>query len=403
MEIVSQSLNICHVVANINEHSGGPAYSVTNLAQALSEQGISPHLFTLDYQEHGKPVATKNVHIHSYTATKLAKYLRGFQPSASRALHQLAATELDLIHNHGLWMFPNVYARQAAIRNNLPLLISPRGMLEPWSLQNSWYKKLPAWFLYEQQNLQKAIAFHATSKEEAESIRQLNFRQPIAVIPNGVIIPNLDTQPDRKVLVSLFPQLTAKKWLLFLSRIHPKKGLDNLLFVWKTLIKQFPDWHLIIAGPDLIGYQSKLEELTATLQLQPQVTFTGMLSGEQKASALFNADLFILPTHSENFGLAIAESLAYGVPAITTKGTPWQDLETYGCGWWVENSQQALINALKEAMDMPLSKRQAMGIQGRNLVQGKYSWEAIAKDMTSVYHWILGGGESPSCVQLYSP
>ncbi|MBE9209057.1 glycosyltransferase [Nostoc sp. LEGE 06077] len=402
MKTVAKSLNVCHVVANINENSGGPAYSVTNLAQALSEQGICPHLFTLDYQGHGKQVATKNVNLHSYTATKLAKYLRGFQPSANQALHQLAATELDLIHNHGLWMFPNFYARQAATRNNLPLLISPRGMLEPWSLRNSWFKKLPAWFLYEQQNLQKAIAFHATSPEEANSLRQLNFHQPIAVIPNGVSIPNLDNQPSREVLVSLFPQLAGQKWLLFLSRIHPKKGLDNLLFVWKTLVKQFPDWHLIIAGSDLIGYQSKLEELTATLQLQPQVTFTGMLSGEQKACALSNADLFVLPTHSENFGIAIAESLAYGVPVITTKGAPWQDLETYSCGWWVEISQPALTNALVEAMEMSLSERQAMGVKGKNLVKAKYSWEAIAKDMANVYQWILAGGEIPSCVQFYS-
>ncbi|WYL99579.1 MAG: glycosyltransferase [Gloeotrichia echinulata CP02] len=401
MKTVLQQAYVCHVVANINENSGGPAYSVTNLAQALSVQGISPHLFTLDYQGHGKQVSTTNVNLHSYTATKLAKYLRGFQPSASHALQKLAATELDLIHNHGLWMFPNLYARQAATRNNLPLLISPRGMLEAWSLRNSWLKKLPAWFLYEQQNLQKAIAFHATSKEEAKSLRQLNFRQPIAVIPNGVSIPNLDTQPSREVLCSLFPELTAKKWLLFLSRIHPKKGLDNLLLVWKTLVKQFPDWHLVIAGPDLIGYQAKLEELTATLQLQSQVTFTGMLSGEQKASALSNADLFILPTHSENFGIAIAESLAYGVPVITTKGAPWQDLETYGCGWWIENNQQGLRNALVDAIEMSGSERQAMGVKGRNLVDTKYSWNAIAKDMASVYHWILSGGEPPSCVQFY--
>lgn len=402
MKTVLQPVNVCHVVANINENSGGPAYSVTNLAQALSEQGVSPHLFTLDYEGHGKQVATKNVNLHSYTATKLAKLGRGFQPSASQALHKLAATELDLIHNHGLWMFPNLYARQAATRYNLPLLTSPRGMLEPWSLRNSWFKKLPAWFLYERQNLQRAIAFHATSKQEAQSLRQLNFRQPIAVIPNGVNIPNLDTQPSREVLINLFPQLANKKWLLFLSRIHPKKGLDNLLYVWSQLTKKFPDWHLLIAGSDLIGYQAQLQELTVTLQLQQQVTFTGMLSGDQKASALKNADLFVLPTHSENFGIAIAESLAYGVPVVTTKGAPWQDLETYGCGWWIENNQQALLNALVDAMEISDSERQAMGIQGRNLVYAKYSWKAIAKDMTSVYHWILGGGETPSCVQLYS-
>lgn len=401
MKTLVKQAHVCHVVASINENVGGPAYSVTNLAQALAKEQIYSHLFTLDYQNNGKQVPTANVKLHSYPATQLATYLRGFQPSASYALQQIASTELDLIHNHGLWMFPNLYARQAAVKNNLPLLISPRGMLEPWSLKNSWFKKLPAWFLYEQQNLQKAIAFHATSDEEAKSIRKLNFRQPIALIPNGVSLPDLINLPGREVLFRLFPEITEKKWLLFLSRIHPKKGIDNLLFVWEKLATQFPDWHLIIAGPDLIGYQAKLEELIAELELQPQVTFTGMLSGEQKASALCNADLFVLPTHSENFGIAIAESLAYGVPAITTKGAPWKDLESYGCGWWIEDNQQALMDALVEAMEMPDSKRQAMGLQGRNLVKTKYSWNAIANNMANVYNWILDGGEAPSCVQFY--
>jgi glycosyltransferase involved in cell wall biosynthesis len=400
MKTNTKQLRVCQVVASINEVVGGPAYSVTNLAQSLSEQGINSHLFTLDYQNAGKQVPTNNVKLHSYTATKLAKYFRGFQPSASYALQQIASTELDLIHNHGLWMFPNLYARQAAVKNNLPLLISPRGMLESWSLKNSWFKKLPAWYLYEQQNLQKAIAFHATSDEEAKSIRKLNFRQPIALIPNGVSLPDLSNLPSREVLFRRFPEITEKKWLLFLSRIHHKKGIDNLLFVWKKLASQFPDWHLIIAGPDLIGYQVKLEELTAQLDLQAKVTFTGMLSGEQKASALCNADLFVLPTHSENFGIAVAESLAYTVPVITTKGAPWEDLESYGCGWWIEDNQQALMDALIEAIEMPESQRQAMGLKGRNLVETKYSWNAIAQDMASVYHWLVNGGNPPNCIQV---
>lgn len=396
----SDQLRVCQVVASINEYVGGPAYSVTNLSQSLFKQGICSHLFTLDYQNAGKQFPTKNVKLHSYPATTLAKYFRGFQPSARFALQEIASTELDLIHNHGLWMFPNFYARQASVKNNLPFMISPRGMLDPWSLRNSWFKKLPAWFLYEQENLQKVVVFHATSNEELKSIRNLNFRQPIALIPNGVNLPDLSNQPSREFLSKHFPKTNEKKWLLFLSRIHPKKGIDNLLFVWKKLASQFPDWHLIIAGPDLIGYQAKLEHLATELELLPQVTFTGMLSGEQKASALSNADLFVLPTHSENFGIAIAESLAYGVPVITTKGAPWQDLETYGFGWWIDDNQQALKDALVNAMEMTVSERQTMGLKGRYFVEAKYSWNVIAKDMASVYRWVLNGGQPPSCVQI---
>lgn len=395
-------LRVCQVVASINENVGGPAYSVTNLAQALYQNNISSHLFTLDYQQEGKQIIFDDINLHSEPATKLARYLRGFQPSASNYLSQLAATKLDLIHNHGLWMFPNVYAREAALCNKLPLVISPRGMLESWSLNNSWYKKWLAWILYEQKNLNSAIAFHATSAEEVNSIRSLGYKQPIALIPNGVSLPSLNEQPSRQILIQSFPELADKKWLLFLSRIHPKKGLDNLLAVWENITKKFPEWHLIIAGSDLIGYQEKLEIIVEDLNLKERVTFTGMLSGQDKSSALSNADLFVLPTHSENFGIAVAESLAYSVPVITTKGAPWQDLQRYGCGWWIEDNQKALQVALVEAMQISSQERQAMGLKGRNLMQTKYSWNSIAKEMANVYRWILGGGELPNCVQLYN-
>jgi glycosyltransferase involved in cell wall biosynthesis len=274
-------------------------------------------------------------------------------------------------------------------------------MLESWSLKNSWYKKWLAWILYEQKNINSATVFQATSAGEAQSIRRLGYKQPIALIPNGVNLPKPDEQNNKQLLIQLFPELADKKWLLFLSRIHPKKGLDNLLYVWQFLAKKFSDWHLIIAGPDLIGYQAKLELLTSELELEKRVTFTGMLSGQIKASALSNADLFVLPTHSENFGIAIAESLAYGVPAIATQESPWQDLLEYSCGWWIEDNQKALANALVEGMELSEQERWEMGLRGQAMVQKKYSWDCIAGEMSKVYDWILRGGNPPNCIHFY--
>lgn len=390
---------ICHVAASINRDTGGVAYVVSNLTEVLSKLEIDCHLFTLDYQNLGEQIPSNGTKLHSYKATIVTKYLRGFHPSANRALCQLASTKLDLIHNHGLWMLPNLYARQAAVNNNIPLIVSPEGMLEAWSLKNSPYKKWLAWRLYERKNLSSATVFHATSVEEVQSIRKLGYKQPIALIPNGVNIPDLDQLPDKKILADLYPELREKKWLLFLSRIHPKKGLDNLLSVWKELAVKFPEWHLIIAGSDLINYQVKLEEITAQLKLEQRVTFTGMLSGNIKESALSNADLFVLPTHSENFGIVVAESLAYRVPVVTTKGAPWQDLLEYECGWWIEDNQRDLAITLAEAMQLEDRERQEMGARGRLMVEKKYSWHSVAGEMAELYRWVLTGGLTPNCIQ----
>lgn len=393
-------LRICQVVASINEQTGGTAFAVTSLAEVLALQGICSYLFTLDYQQCGQQVTAPGVKVHSYHANRITRYIRGLHPTASRALWELASTELDIIHNHGLWMFPNLYARQSALRHDLPLVISAHGMLNSWSIQFHHFKKRLAWFLYEYKNLLSATIFHATSFEEYLAIRRLGFRQPIAIIPNGVEVEPQLTRYNRDILVNSFSELKDKKWLLFLSRTHPKKGIKNLLSTWKTLSKQFPDWHLIIAGSDTSGYQTQLERFALELNVQDRVTFTGMLSAEKKKAALTNADLFVLPTYSENFGMAIAEALAYGVPVITTKGAPWQDLLTYECGWWIENTQPRLESTLTEAMQLSNRERQIMGLRGRNLVKTKYSWNLVAQEMSQVYEWLVRGGKPPNCLHF---
>lgn len=391
---------VCQLIDCVNENIGGPALSVTNLAHALSKHAIGSHLFTLDYSKHGRQVSAAGVTLHSERANYLAIHFRGYQPSANRALKKLAQENFDIIHNHGLWMFPNIYARQAASENELPLVISPRGMLEAWSLNYGRSKKWLAWHLYEKKNLAGAALFHATSLRELESIRALGLNQPIAMIPNGVPLPDLAKTPDRDILIQKFPELKGKKWLLCLCRIHPKKGLDSLLQAWHQLATSFQDWHLIIAGPDIIGYQSQLTSLTTELNLHNCVTFTGMLSNEPKSSALGNADLFVLPTHSENFGIAVAESLAHGVPVITTKEAPWQELITHHCGWWIDDTSEALETALIEGLEMSSEKRRDMGLSGRKLVEDRYSWNFIAQQMSEVYYWLLGKGIAPDCIYL---
>lgn len=394
------SIKVCQVVPSINQFTGGSALAVTNLAASLADRGIESHVFTLDYPTRGIQLGGDGIQLHSQPTHILNRLLRGWSPQASKALHQLAK-EFDLIHNHGMWMFPNVYARQAAVRNHIPLVVSTHGMVESWSLNYSPTRKKIAWHLYERDNLQNAALFHATSEREQNSLQKLNFQQPIATIPLGVQLPTMGEAFARTVLQERFPQLAEKKWLLFLSRIHPKKGLENLIAVWRKLVNDFPNWHLIVAGPDSIGYQVKIEQLVEYFQLEKYVTFTGMLVGSEREAALANADLFVLPTYSENFGIVVAESLARGVPVVTTKGTPWQSLQTYGCGWWIENNPETLLETLRKGMSLSPEERHIMGQRGKQLIAERYSWDTVAEKMAGVYHWLLQG--RISLEYIYNP
>jgi glycosyltransferase involved in cell wall biosynthesis len=295
-------------------------------------------------------------------------------------------TNWDLVHSHGLWLpFNHTVAGLAGKRH----IISPRGMLEPWALNNSKWKKRVAWWLYQKRDLKRAIAFHATAESEAESIRRLGFKQPIAVIPNGVDLPEI-FKPAVK------PE-GASKTALFLSRIHPKKGLPMLLDAWKRVA---PDnWRLVIAGNDDGNHLPLIEKKLKELGLGDQVTIAGPLFGKAKDVAYRNADLFVLPSYSENFGIVVTEALGYQLPVLTTTGCPWQELITERCGWWVDPTPEGIEAGLGDALASSSMQLQEMGVRGCELVREKYQWPIIAENMWVFYNWILNGGEQPKFIR----
>jgi glycosyltransferase involved in cell wall biosynthesis len=392
-------MKVLQVIASANPGVGGPAVTVTRLAAALSALGVESTLATLDYAALGARPAQKGVRDESMPAGALTRALRGWSPKFSRKLAELAGGGIDLVHNHGLWMFPNVYARRAARARRIPLVVSPRGMLDAWSLRRSRIRKAVAWRVFERENLASANLFHATSAAEANAIRAASLAQPIAVIPNGVDIPDAGDLPGRDILEGRFAELRGKQWLLFLSRLHPKKGIAGLLRAWRSLAAHRSAWQLVLAGPDLDGHGVEMEDLAAQLGVRDHVTFTGLLSGNAKACALANAGLLVLPTHSENFGVVVAEALAHGTPALTTRAAPWQELEEARCGWWIEDREDALQAALQEAMALAPLQRREMGGRGRTLVAQRYSWDRVGRDMKSAYEWIRGAGAKPAFVR----
>jgi len=390
-------VSVLQVVASINRDVGGPAVSVPSLASGLARAGVRATLATLDYAVHGPQLAPAGARLASLPADFVARHFRGWSPEFEQVLAAEAA-QAHLVHDHGLWMFTNLYARRSAQRAGVPLVISPRGMLEPWSLGRSRARKLAAWLLFQKKNLASAALLHATSAAEADSIRALGLRTPIATIANGVEVPAASELPARGILESRFPGLAGKRWLLFLSRLHPKKGLAELIRLWAVLAPRFPDWQLVIAGPDLDGYGTTVRGLVAAAALGERTTFTGAIDGADRASAFANADVLVLPTHSENFGIVVAEALAHGTPVLTTRGAPWGELATHRCGWWVELSDPALEAALTEALGLPKDRLKEMGARGRELVAARYSWDTAAIAMKAAYDWLLARGPRPACV-----
>jgi glycosyltransferase involved in cell wall biosynthesis len=246
--------------------------------------------------------------------------------------------------------------------------------------------------IFQRRDLASAAALIATSAAEYDGIRNLGFRQPVAVIPNGV--------PSEAVaLPRAAPRLTGDRvrTALFLSRIHPGKGLLNLLRAWSDLAPA--GWRLLIAGPDDGGHLADVLDERRRLGLEATVQYVGALDGPAKDAAYRDADLFVLPTFSESFGMVVAEALAHGVPVITTKGAPWADLERFGCGWWVEVGADALGRALRTAIALTDEERRAMGQRGRDYVR-RYDWDEVAGQTAGLYEWILCGGQRPECVRL---
>jgi glycosyltransferase involved in cell wall biosynthesis len=305
----------------------------------------------------------------------------GFAPSLATDLLASAPT---LVHLHGLWKYTSLAVWRWSRRTRRPYIVSPHGMLEPWALRQSSWKKHCALWLYMGPCLHRAACLRATSHLEALSIRHAGFTNPIAIIPNGVHCPSepaLRKQPQKRVL--------------FLSRIHPKKGLLNLLRAWAAL-RPSP-WQLCIAGPDEAGHLAEVKKLARALQLDT-VHFLGEAWGQDKTNLLLSSDLFVLPSYSENFGLVIAEALGCGLPVITTRATPWQELQDRRCGWWIDVGVAPLVEALKAALSTPPEVLRAMGCRGRALVQTSYSWEPIGERMLEVYEWMLNRRHQPEYV-----
>jgi glycosyltransferase involved in cell wall biosynthesis len=305
-------------------------------------------------------------------------------------LQTLLPTAADaVVHQHGLWQYPSIACAGRQRLRGCRRVVSPHGMLHPWALRMRPYRKRAAWTAYERRSSAEADVFHASAAAEAGYIRDRGLRQPIAVIPHGVDVPELPPE--------LPPEAPhgAARTALFLSRLHPGKRVEDLLAAWGSV--RPPGWRLVIAGPDDGGHRATLEPLAR--DVGDSVRFAGSVHGAAKERLFREADLFILPSLSENFGLVVAEALARGVPVITTTGTPWSQLPARGCGWWIPPGAEPLATALREAVAMRPDTLAAMGRRGWDYARSELTWDRVAMQYEALYRWLAGGGVAPSFVE----
>jgi len=352
----------------------------------MNERGVSSQLVvTADIVEHRSNTGAV---VRKFPRQKLP-YKLGRSPEMYRWLREEASSgKMDIIHNHSIWMMPNVYPGWVSRETTVPLVVSPRGTFSKWAMERSRLIKVLFWNGLQKQAIAHAKLFHATAESEYEDIRRLGFRQPVAIIPNGIDIPKKSTD-DRR---------SEEKTLLFLGRIHPVKGLELLLEAWTRLQSTHADWRLRVVGPGDPAYRRKLSALALSLGAE-RVTFTGPLYGLEKVEAYQSANLFVLPTHSENFGMAVAEALAAGCPVVTTKGAPWADLPEQRAGWWIDIGIEPLRLALDEAMSKHPRELMAMGARGRAWMERDFSWGEIAARMIESYRWVREKGAQPGWIR----
>jgi len=376
-------MKICHTITTIDKNHGGTSTYMQMLSRGLAD--YSNVIISA--------IKTKNPLIIDDRVSLILKntsypHIEGY----SRDLKQfLSKVNCDIFHGNGIWQFPVHYMCLAAQKRKIPYVISLHGMLEPFALKHSIIRKKIALLLYQFNDIARANCIHATAMKEAINIRNLGFKNPIAIIPNCIDINEYSFIKKKKG--------KEKKTLLFFSRIHPIKGIELLIDAWERVeLKYRNNWIVKIAGNGEEKYINYLHKYILKKKLDKSIFLIGPKFGQEKKETFQNADLFILPSYSENFGIVVAEALASAIPVITTKNAPWEDLYDYSCGWWVDSNIEQIAQAIQSGITLTDNERQNMGNIGRQLIIDKYSLENITNKMLELYNWLIKNGNKPDFI-----
>ncbi len=393
-------MKILHVIAGLAPRYGGPSKACLELCRELARRGEEVAIYTTAIDGNGQldvPLGESlwkdGVEIR-YFPVQAPRSYRVSLPLA-RAL-KAAIPDYDLVHVHSLYLFSSTVAAYYCRRYGIPYLIRPHGTLDPYLFRHHRPRKWVYERLFEWRNLNRAAAIHFTSLEERELTRPLGLKAPGVVVPIGLDPEEYQALPPPGAFRAVHPNLQGKKLILFLGRLNFKKGLDLLARAFGSLGRRRDDVHLILAGPDDDGYGARIRRWLEADGVLEKCTFTGMLLGPEKLAALRDGDIFVLPSYTENFGIAAVEAMACGVPVvISNRVNIWREVVAAKAGLAVDCDPRQVTDALSRLLDDP-ALREEMGCGGRQLVRERYTWEAIGSTMVEVYRQILRGHGRPS-------
>lgn len=385
------------ILAGVNSRNAGGVFNcMTMLGHSLTAQSNSEIHYLLHEDEysnedrkHYEPMT-----LHNYTI-KGPKYL-----AFSLDMYQkLESVQADLIHVQGIWMFFSYVNKKHYRKTGTPYIITPHGMLDPWQLKQTFSKNIKKKIilsLYEAEHLKNAACIQALCVSEYEAIRAFGLTNPVAIIPNGIKLPN------EEIEATPIPQWKqTRKTLLFLSRLHHKKGLENLLHAWALTQPEQHNWQLVIAGETTdADYKNSLRAITKKLKIDNTVQFIGGQFGENKDACFTHADAFILPSFSEGLPMAVLEAWSYKLPVLMTRFCNIPEGFEKAAALEIEPEKQSIFEGMIKLFELTEEQRFRTGLNGYNLVKEKFTWEKVALSTLQMYNWVLGKTEKPNFIHF---
>ena len=392
--------SIIHVTKSIGREAFGVATVATQLPQAQAVLGMHPEVWVMDPPDQAMQAARAAGLDESLVRTfpQSSPSILGISFDMEKAAAGWAGRKPLVVHQHMLWLgysrTTQIFGRHEGVRT----VLAPHGVLDYWHVRKSRLKKKVAGWLYENSNLENCDCLQALSDQELRDFRTYGLRNPVARINNGVTSEQLEQTGDGGTFRAKHGIPDDRRIMVFFSRISPQKGLDMLLQAMDQLRGKLDGWLLVVCGHNQDGHETELRKLSTDHRLDDHVLFAGPIYGDEKNDAFAAAEVFVLPSRSEGAPMVVLEAMAAGLPVMTTKAAPWEDLPKNDCGWWGEISVDSIRESLDEVLGCGSERLAEKGRKAKQLVAREHTWEVAARRSSELYSWLCGEGDRPEFV-----